>query len=254
MKPAPSVRVAAFGRTGSGKTEYLARHWLHRCQRLLVVDETGEWEDRAAAHREQYDFVTGLPKTIEALHRHAHQPTWRIITDLHREELLELCERILPRGKIRQGYTAKIGGMALLIEEADSVMPIGASPPPEIRAIFRRGRHGGLSVFASAQRANISKEMTANCQYIALLSLHEPRDEEYFTDLFKDEEAAHRALVWVNDRTNPYRVAVFETTDRTLTLYDKDGVAHAEAWEPEAPKAHPSPRQPPTLRRKESEG
>jgi hypothetical protein len=225
MKPADSVRIAAFGRTGSGKTEYLWRHWLHKEPRLLVVDETGEWEDRAATHKDQYDFVSGLPATITALQRHAHERTWRIITDLHREELLELCARILPRGKIRKGYTANIGGMALLIEEADTVMPIGASPPTEIRAIFRRGRHGGLSVFASAQRANISKELTANCQYIALLSLHEPRDEEYFTDLFKDKAMAQRALQWVNDIDHPYRVAVFETTDRSLTFYDKDGVA-----------------------------
>jgi len=211
---ATSLRGAVFGRTGSGKTEWLARRWLVQCPRLLIFDETCEWRRRAP----NAVFVDGPAATLDALRAVADHPRWQIITDCEPPEETEtVVAALMPRGKYDRSYPALVGGMAMLIDEADQV--IGMHPSRVLRAPFRRGRHAHLSTFVASQRPNLSKEMTSQCDFIAVLAIHEPNDLEYFGDLMGKEEAA-KALEWVNQDDHPHRVAVFQTQGRQLTLLE----------------------------------
>lgn len=172
-----SKRVFACGVTGSGKTAFLARHFLDKEPRLLVVDNTGEWEERGTA-----PATYGLAETAAALGEYAREKakSWRHIAYLDTEEVEELSARLLiPVPHIKRGYSAGVGGMALMLDEVDVFTPGGQSSA-ELRNLWRRGRHCGLSVYAATQRpANVSKEVTSQCRYLVILRQHETRDVEY---------------------------------------------------------------------------
>ena len=200
--PPGSIRGVAFGRSGSGKTEYLKRVWIPRIPRLVIVDQTGEWRTEEEKHGGRAD---GLPAVLAAIKERAPGSTWRLVADLDREELEELSAILLPRGAIDRAPSRLLGGMGLMLDEVDQVAPVNGSAG--IRSLFRRGRHAGLTIISASQRpGNVSKEVTAQCDFIAVLALHERNDVAYLESVM-GQEVAREALAWANSA--PYRVALY---------------------------------------------
>lgn len=226
-----SERVFACGVTGSGKTEFLARRFLPRAPRLLIVDQTGEWADR-----EKYaPYCFGYEDTVSVLGEHAGKDRWRIICSVTPAEVSQLATRMLvPSPRPRDGFAASVGGMAVLLDEVDILTPNGRAPA-ELTHLWRRGRHVGLSVYAATQRpANVSKEVTAQCRWICVLRQHEVRDIKYLSDLIGADVIGH--VMPVVNRV-PYSVLLWDSQLRAGYILDKNGhvrgTARPAGWKPQ---------------------
>lgn len=217
MTPPGSERVFVCGASGSGKTEFLRTRFLPRSPRLLIVDQTGEWPDKEP----EAPVYMGFEETLGGLKGLASQPKWRAICYLEPEEVMRLSEEVLlPPGKISQGYSYSVGGMGLLLDEVDSLVPIANAPLP-LRSLWRRSRHGGLTVFAATQRpGNVSKEVTSQCRWLGVLRQHEARDVLYLASVID------RGLMkWVLPELGrrEYSVFLWDNVNRQGYLFDRDG-------------------------------
>ncbi len=182
--------------------------------RLVVIDQTGEWMEQAASigavTAETYDQL------LELLTKNAHAPRFRIIAELEPEDVEELGRVLVPVPGIHRSPVIAMGGMTLMLDEVDRVVSAGYQG--SLRDIWRRGRHAGLNVLAASQRpSNVSKEVTSNCDVIAVLALHEPNDADYLAQLMGKQRAAE-ALQWA--QSAKFRVAVYYTKDGTLAKYE----------------------------------
>lgn len=211
--PPPSLRGVVFGRSGSGKTEYVKRVWLSKIPRLIIVDQIGEWRQLGD---ENGGVADGVEELLEQLRQKAPLQRWRIVALLDKPKLEELAYRLLPQGKIDSCVPRKLGGMALFLDEVDQVAPVNGSDA--IRSLFRRGRHAGLTIVSASQRpGNVSKEVTSQCDFIAVLSLHETNDVAYLESVL-GAKTATEALEWANSK--PYRVALYFPRSGTLQLQE----------------------------------
>lgn len=217
MHPAPSERVFCCGVTGSGKTEFLARAFLPRARRLLLVDQTGEWIEREGP---QAHVVYGYDQTAEALGDLARRDSWRLVCSLEPEEVETLTVRLLvPVPNPRAGYAANIGGMAVFLDEVDHLTP-NAYCPIGLRHLWRRGRHVGLSVYAATQRpANVSKEVTSMCRWLAVLRTHEVNDLIYLRQVI-GASVVDRVMPKIN-RTE-FTVFLWDNMKRQGLILDRD--------------------------------
>lgn len=205
MTPPPSSRIFVCGKTGSGKTRFLWSRYLVKAPRVLAVDQTGEWVQRADALNAI--VADGYLETIAALREVAEQrrSKWWVIAVLDDDDLRSVCERLLPRGRLSDGPVSRLGGFALYLDEVDKV--VGPYGNNELRDLWRRGRHAGLSVLAATQRiANVSKEVTAQADAIAVLSMHDVADVEYLSYL-AGRDRTEAMLAHAN--AAPYNVALF---------------------------------------------
>lgn len=208
LSPAPSARVTVLGSTGSGKTFYIVRRWWPQARRLLVLDHIGEW----SAHTN----AIGYDGVLAAMREHAHLREWRIFATVTIPEIHALAEKLLPYPELSRSPALLLGGLTLSIDEVDRVIGFGAGS--DLRDLWRRGRHVGLSVLAASQRpSNVSKEVTSQSSLIALLRIHEPADVDY-TRALMGREKTDRALAWLSGA--PHRVALYAPPTGALTLTD----------------------------------
>lgn len=208
--PPASIRGAIFGRSGSGKTEYARRSWFPHFPRLVIIDQTGEWQE---IERENGGRMEGIGQLVDAMQSRAGQRRWRIVADLTNDEVGELARILIPRGAVHRSPARLLGGMALFMDEVDLVAPTNA--PEGIRTLFRRGRHAGLSVISASQRpANVSKEVTSQAQFLAILALHEKNDVAYLKQVM-GSDTAQAALDWANSAK--YRVALYDPRTGVVT-------------------------------------
>ncbi len=213
-----SERAIVCGQTESGKTEFLLRHFLSagRAPRMLVVDRTGEW----FAREPQAPNAVGLADTVRVLDEYAKRPRWRIIVSLGNEEVEQLGAALVGIPDIRRGYSYNVGGMALVLSEVDLLVPV-ANAPEELRSLWRRGSHAGLSIYADTQRpSNVSKEATSQCRWICFLALYEPADVEYIRKQL-GARMAPVALSWV--QSTRYAAALFDQRRRVCHLVNPKG-------------------------------
>jgi hypothetical protein len=191
-----------FARSGAGKTEYIKRVWLAKIPRLVIVDQTGEWRELA---EQNGGVADGVDAVLAAIRANASKQRWRIVALLDKGQLEELAKILLPQGKIDRCPSRLLGGMALFLDEVDQVAPTNGSD--SIRSLFRRGRHAGLTIISASQRpGNVSKEVTSQSEFIAVLALHEANDVAYLEDVL-GRQTARDALEWANSK--PYRVALY---------------------------------------------
>jgi len=217
----PSERVIACGQSESGKTEFLLRHFLTasrtKCaERQLVVDRTGEWFER-----EKYaPTATGLADTVRLLDDYATRKRWRIIVSLSNEEVEQLGAVLVGIPDVRKGYSYNVGGMALVVSEVDLLVPF-ANAPEELRSLWRRGSHAGLSIYADTQRpSNVSKEATSQCRWMCYLALYEPADLEYIRK--QAGMMAPEMVAWIQG--TQYAAALFDQRRRACHLIAPNGV------------------------------
>ncbi len=191
--PPISERLFVTGRSGSGKTHYITEAWLPRLPRVLIVDMTEEWAQLPAIHTQ------GPGATIRALYEVADRAEWRIVADLDEEEVRRVAALLVPRGQTRTGYVSSIGGMALYLDEVDMLMGHSYCPR-ELRSLWRRGRHAGLTVLAATQRPGaVNKEVSAQSSEITIFSLTDPNDRAYLRRLVGPGDIA-RVEEWIGRR------------------------------------------------------
>jgi len=213
-----SERVIVCGQTESGKTEFMLRHFLSgsRSPRLLIVDRTGEW----FAREMQAPTAIGLADTVRVLDEYAKRQRWRVITSLSNEEVKQLGGALVGIPDVRNGYALNVGGMGLVLSEVDLLVPF-ANAPEELRSLWRRGSHAGLSIYADTQRpSNVSKEATSQCRWLVFLALYEPADLEYLRKQL-GPHMAPAAIRWTHGTR--YAAALFDQRRRVCHLIDPHG-------------------------------
>lgn len=211
-----SERVAVAGQTESGKTEFLRRHFLVKAERLLIIDRTGEW----FARENGIPVAMGLPDTVRYLEEFASRKRWRVVASLGNDEILALGGVLVGVPDVRKGYAYNVGGMGLVLSEVDLLVPF-SNAPEELRSLWRRGSHAGLSIYADTQRpSNVSKEVTSQCRWLAFLALYEPNDVKYVRDQLGSRMAA-TALRWIQGTR--YAAVLFDQRRRACHLVEPNG-------------------------------
>lgn len=205
----PSVRICAVGRSGSGKTRWMHRHWIAHAPRVIIVDQTGEW----ATLEPNAEFCFGFTHTCQTLSALSRRTHWRCVAVLDNDELYRLIDVLIPIPNITASPSLALGGIAIYLDEVDLVVPRLA--PTSARSLNRRSRHAGLSVLSATQRvSNVSKEITSMCDAIGILALHEPADQEYLRSLMGTEKLV-TALQWAG---RPFHVACYYPQTGRLEL------------------------------------
>lgn len=189
MTPPPSTKVFIAGVSGSGKSTAAWEYWLRPFPRRLLIDATGEYQDRA-------DVVTfDAPDTIDAVLELAPRGRWTIAAAIDPDDdLPQLVDWLMPLPELHRSPVVALGGAVLLIDEADLAAPPG-DRRKHLRNLFRRGRHIGLSIVATTQRPeSVSREVSSQCPQALLLRLVEPAALEYMRTITQLPPAAVQAL------------------------------------------------------------
>jgi len=234
-----SERATVAGQTESGKTEFLRRHFLAggRTPRLLVIDRTGEWFARETGA----PSALGLADTVRLLDEFAPKTRWRIIASLSNDEVQKLGAVLVGLPDVRKGYAFNVGGMGLVLSEVDLLVPF-ANATEELRSLWRRGSHAGLSIYADTQRpSNVSKEVTSQCRWLVFLALYEPNDVKYLRDQL-GLSMFPKALKWIQGTR--YAAALFDQRRRVCHLIDSNGSIRETLTD--GPLASPSAKPPDT--------
>jgi hypothetical protein len=183
-KPPETVRVFIAGVSGSGKSTAAWTLYLSRYPRRILLDQTGEWADRAD------HVVTSVPELSWAIKKLAPKGRWTISVETDLDALPELVTYLIPMPDISRSPIRTVGGAVLLVDEVDLIAP-PQTARQEVRTLFRRSRHAGLSIVATTQRPeNVSREVSAQSQQVLCLHLVEPRGLVYMADLMQTDLTA----------------------------------------------------------------
>lgn len=178
MIPA-SVRVFACGMTESGKGYWLRRLFLARVPRLVVLDPLGEYADpKIFEGRRVYraDSVEEVRKSLGLAVRNGSR--WVVVSQLPPEQFAALGSVFVPATVSRPPFAALVGGVGLVCEELDLVAP--SNPTPEVRGIWSRSRHVGLSIFGATQRPHgVSPIIRSQSRFHVICRQDEPADVDY---------------------------------------------------------------------------
>ncbi len=204
LSPPPTVRVFIAGVSGSGKSVIAWRMYLERFPRRLIIDLTGEWADRAEVIVSDVD---GLARALRTLAPRGH---WTISAELGIDQIPDLVRYLMPIPNLEQSPIYQCHGAVLLVDEVDLIAP-QRSGREEIRTLWRRSRHVGLSIVATTQRPEaVSREVSAQSHQALALHLVEPAALDYMADLMRVElepalaewtQAHPHGGLWVELRT-----------------------------------------------------
>lgn len=159
--------VGVIGRKGSGKSTRVKTMLLY-VPRIFVWDPMREYQDTVA------NFMDG-PHYLEEehlLHRYfkeaGRSKTFALTyipEEASEEEFEEICQIVY-----------HYGHMLFVVEEAPLVMKAGYMPPT-FGKIVRTGRHRGLDLLWTAQRAaEVARTLTSMTDVFIVYSQTEPRD------------------------------------------------------------------------------
>lgn len=178
-KALPHEIITVVGRTGSGKTQLIARHVGPRHPRRITLDLVGECAALypSAAHARTLRRVLAL---MRAFHDKGVE-RWHIVAALDNREIGQLIRALVPTGQdAAVSLSAAWGGIALEIFELDLVAPVDRSNPDTKDAIttaYARGRHYGLSILAATQRPHrVDRIASSQSSHVVSFSMHEPAD------------------------------------------------------------------------------
>lgn len=165
--------------------------YLSHFPRRILVDQTGEWSDPArypkAPGRPGFpgaDFVVQtVPELSWAIHKLAPTGRWTIVIELDLDDLPELVEYLIPVPDIGNSPIVACHGAVLLADEVDLIAP-PRSLRQEVRTLYRRSRHAGLSIVSTTQRPEaVSREVSAQSSQVLCLALAEPSAYDYMGSL-----------------------------------------------------------------------
>lgn len=175
-----TLRAFIAGSSGSGKSTAAWRHYLEKYPRRILLDFTGEWVNNADA------TVYSVQELSVQMRRLAPRGRWTISAALDGEDdIQELVEYLIPVPHLERSPVRQIGGAVLLVDEVDLIAPPHTARQ-EVRTLWRRSRHVGLSIVATTQRPeSVSREVTAQSQHVLCLQLVEPAALEYMAKIMR---------------------------------------------------------------------
>jgi len=175
-----TVRVFIAGSSGSGKSTAAWKFYLQHFPRRILLDFTGEWEGNADV------TVHSVPDLALAMRKLAPRGRWTISAALDGDDdIEELVDYLIPVPRLEDSPIRKVGGAVLLVDEVDLVAP-ARSMRQEVRTLYRRSRHVGLSVVSTTQRPeSVSREVSAQSQQVLCLQLIEPAALDYMADIMR---------------------------------------------------------------------
>jgi len=187
--PPPTIRAFLAGVSGSGKSYQAWNLYLKRFPRRILLDQTGEWgyPNRELNYPGPDLVVETIPQLSWAIKQKAEKGRWTISIETGLDALPELVQYLIPVPDISRSPIRICHGAVMLVDEVDLVAP-PQTARPEVRTLFRRSRHAGLSIVATTQRPeNVSREVSAQSQQVLCLHLVEPRGLEYMADLMQTD-------------------------------------------------------------------
>lgn len=199
MSPPPTIRPFIAGVSGSGKSVAAWTMYLSKFPRRILVDQTGEWSEpsrypRAPGHPGYPgpDFVVQtVPELSWAIHKLAPTGRWTIVIELDLDDLPELVDYLIPVPDIGASPIVACHGAVLLADEVDLIAP-PRSLRQEVRTLYRRSRHAGLSIVSTTQRPEaVSREVTAQSSQMLCLALAEESAYDYMTGFMGAEIDQH---------------------------------------------------------------
>jgi hypothetical protein len=127
------------------------------------------------------------------LRKLAPRGRWTIAIGIGQEEFAELVPFLIPLsgdeamtengGGITRSPIYRCGGAVLLNDEVDLVAP-PRGLKVEVRTLYRRSRHAGLSLVSTTQRPEaVSREVSAQSHHVLCLHLIEPNARAYMQNL-----------------------------------------------------------------------
>ena len=147
----------------------------------------------------------------QALRQLAPRGRWTIVANL--EDVEELVAYLAPASELAASPVALCGGAVLLVDEVDIVAPPKTSRS-EVRMLWRRSRHLGLSIVATTQRPeNCNREVTSQSPQVVCLQLVEPAAYDYMSQIMRvgltplQQWVRHHPHggLWVETRTGEQR-------------------------------------------------
>lgn len=210
----PTVRALIAGNSGSGKTTLAWHLYLKQMPRILVIDQTGEWNGKVDVETDT------LPDLVDAIRELARKGRWSVSYSLLDDRYEDLVDWLIPVPEIAGSPSIAVGGMTLLNDEVDLLAPFGP-PSRHIRTLYRRSRHAGLSVLSlTSAPGNVSKEVARQSTHRIALFLDEPADIKYMTEAMRwTPEQVDYWLAWT--QRFPHGAAWREVqTGRLLWLTD----------------------------------
>jgi len=214
----PTVRAFVTGNSGSGKTTTAWKLYLAKFPRCLILDQTGEWYGRCDV------YTSTLGTAVDAMRKLAPRTRWRVAYTLDDDRFPELVQWLIPVPNVYASPILMCGGAVLLVDEVDLLAPGGfGGAPQEIRTLYRRSRHVGLSIVSATQRpANVSREVSAQSSQIIAHYLSEPRDRDYMADIMRwTPEQLARWIRWCQQ--HPHGAVWKEVQTGRLLLLPENG-------------------------------
>ncbi|MEW5917554.1 MAG: hypothetical protein AB1762_14200 [Gemmatimonadota bacterium] len=235
LVPATS-RVIAMGTTESGKSYLLKKFCLTRAPRALIVDPLGEHTADVPAGTRLY-MARSIDELRSVLVRAPREGrAWRIVAAVSQSAAPAIAKLLVPPVVLdHNAYPYHVRGMALMIEELDLFAP--SQSDETVEGLWRRGRHCGLSVYATTQRPHgVSRIVTGMANWWVICAIHEPNDVHYLAKVLPAD--AMRAVEEL-----PWRWAVL-FSPRTRAWYLLDDKHHVRQWgaPPALAHAHASAR------------
>jgi hypothetical protein len=189
----PHEIATVVGRTGSGKTQLLARKIAPRHRRRITVDLTGECE---ALYPYAYR-ATSLRQVYRALALWSKREIydWHMVVVLEHADLARLVWTLCPRyDGTSRGLSSLWGGVCLEVFEVDVLLPVNGSGGDVGRAMKNacaRGRHEGLSLLCATQRPHqCDRILTSQSHHVISFAMHEPNDTKWLKDVGGSQFAA----------------------------------------------------------------
>jgi hypothetical protein len=187
--PPATLRVFIAGMSGSGKSTAAWRYYLSKYPRRILVDQTGEWAgpNGDMGYPGPDIVVWSVPELGYALRELGPRGRWTISLELDLDDLPQLVDYLIPVPHIEASPIRTVHGAVMLVDEVDLVAP-PHSLRQEVRTLWRRSRHAGLSLVATTQRPEaVSREVSAQSQQVLCLSLTEPAAYDYMSSLMRTE-------------------------------------------------------------------
>jgi hypothetical protein len=185
------MRAFLAGVSGSGKSYAAWTLYLKRFPRRILLDQTGEWghANPVLGYPGPDYVVETIPQLSWAIRHKADKGRWTISIETGLDALPELVDYLIPVPDISRSPIRVCHGAVMLMDEVDLVAP-PQTARPEVRTLYRRSRHAGLSIVSTTQRPeNVSREVSAQSQQVLCLHLVEPRGLDYMADLMQTDLA-----------------------------------------------------------------
>lgn len=207
-------KITAVGKSGSGKTLFLFRHFVTPLPRVLVVDRTGEWPRKLP----DAPRAIGFDATMRMLQALAPQSHWKAIAYLETPDVVRLMHVLVPLGMATDSPCQAVGGMAILLDEIHTHMTAQSAGP--LLTPYRMGRHAGLTILAADQSPSlVNKEVFRGADVVALFRVTTRNDINYMLEEMPGDDG-DRAVEWA--RSAPYRYALWFPDTETLELREPD--------------------------------